>query len=132
VVGWAVALVTAGTGVRAAEGATDVARAIGIGFSVGVTVAAILLALLVRLRDGRHALRGVLRMTVAVGVTALVVGWLGHLAIPSTGSVGAALLQLLAVGVVALGAVGGVALLVDPQSARGLVRLRSRAGLDGG
>jgi hypothetical protein len=71
-------------------------------------------------------------MTVAVSVTALVVGWLGHLAIPSTGSVGAALLQMLAVGVVALGAVGGVALLVDPQSARGLLRLRSRAGLDEG
>lgn len=132
VVGWAVALVAAGTGVRAAEGATEVARAIGIGFSVGVTVAAVLLAVLVRLRDGRRALRGVLRMTVAVSVTALVVGWLGHLAIPSTGSVGAALLQLLGVGVVSLAAVGGVALLVDPQSARGLLRLRSRAGLDEG
>jgi hypothetical protein len=131
-VGWAVALVVAGTGVRAADGATDVARTIGIGFSVGVTVAAVVLAVLVRWRDGRSALRGVLRMTVAAGLAALVVGWLGHLAIPSTGSVGAALLQLVAVGVVSLVAVGGVALVVDPQSARGLVRLRSRAGLDEG
>lgn len=130
VAGWGVAGLVAGVGVRAADGATAVAWAIGIGFSVGVTVAAVVLAVMVRLLDGRSALLGVPVMTVAVSSAALAVGWLGHLAIPTGGSVWTALAQLLAVGVVSLVAVGGAALLVDPQSVRALVRLRTRSSPD--
>jgi putative peptidoglycan lipid II flippase len=129
VVGWTVGIAVAWVAVRSAGDATEVARAIGLGFSAGLVVAASILAGLVAHLDGRAALQRVPLITVVSGVTALVLGWVGHVILQGDDvSVGLALVQSLVVGVVSLAVVGGVALLVDPDSARAVLRVTSRVG----
>jgi putative peptidoglycan lipid II flippase len=119
--GWAVAIVVAWWGVTSAQSGVAVARAIGIGFSVGLVTAAVILAVVVVSLDGRTAMDRVLRVTLTTGVAALVVGLVGD-ALWSTEDVGIglALVQAVLAGVAALTAVGAAALAVDPGTARAL------------
>jgi putative peptidoglycan lipid II flippase len=130
VVGWVVGLLTAAVGVRVAEGATDVARAIGLGFSVGLVVSAVLLAIAVAREDGRDAVARAPLVTVVAGAAAVCVGWVGHVLLVGTeggSSIATAIGQTLVVGVVAAAVVGAAAVVVDPDSARALVRLKARS-----
>jgi putative peptidoglycan lipid II flippase len=130
VVGWAVAIVVAGTAVRSADSSTQVATRIGLGFSAGLIVAACLLAVVVGRLDGRDALRRVPLMALTAGAAALVVGWIGHVLLGDASvSIALALVQCLVVGMVSLVVVGAAALLVDPAAARALTRIRPRLGV---
>ena len=74
VVGWVVGLSIAWIGVRAADDPAGVARAIGLGFSTGLLVAAVILAAVAAHAYGRDALARVPLMTLVAGGAALVVG----------------------------------------------------------
>lgn len=131
VIGWLVGLAVAWLGVRASDGPVDVARSVGIGFSTGLLLAAVLLGVAVVRLDGRHALRRVPTVTAVAVLAGVAVGVVGHwLWSGEDVGIGVALAQAVLAGAVSLAAVGGAALLVDPESARSLWqlrRLRSRA-----
>lgn len=126
VAGWVVGLVVAWVLVREASDAAEVARAIGLGFSVGLVVAAVILVLTIVRVEGSQAVAGVAKLTLGAGLAALVVGWLGHTLLDDSTSIAMALVQTALVGLVSALVVGGVVLLVDPSSARTLLRMRSR------
>lgn len=130
-VGWGLGILAAWLLVLRAEGAPEVARAIGLGFSGGLVVGAGVLLLALRRDAGPSALTGVLRVGLVSGVAALCVGLVGN-ALLSGGSGGSsvwvAVLQVLAAGCAAVVIVGGAAALADPGSVRTLLRVRSRAG----
>ncbi|HEX5016868.1 MAG TPA: lipid II flippase MurJ [Actinomycetes bacterium] len=128
--GWLVGIAVAWAGVRAADDATTVAAAIGIGFSTGLVVAAFALVALVARLEGRRALNHVPLTTLAVCGAALVVGWAGHLVIGEQAdgvTIGVAIAQVVAVGALALLVVGATAFVVDRSSARTLMRMLSRS-----
>lgn len=129
-VGWAIGAAIAGVmAMRVAGDAIGVARAIGIGFSAGLVVAALLVMLAVRRDAGPPALAGVARVSIACSVAALAVGWAGH-AVLGGGSGGSsaavALGQILVAGAVAILVVAGAAALADPTSIRTLLRVRTQ------
>jgi hypothetical protein len=72
-------------------------------------------------------------MTAVVSCAALVVGWVGQILVPddSGAAIWTAVLQVLAIGVVSIVVVGGAAAIVDPSSARSLMRMRARSVGDG-
>ena len=124
-IGWLVGLGVAWAGVRSAQNPVEVARAVGVGFSAGLVVAAVLLAVAVARLDGREALRRVPTVVAVSVVAALVVGVAGHLLWSGEDvSILVALGQSLVAGAVSLGVVAAAALVVDPESARSLLRLR--------
>jgi putative peptidoglycan lipid II flippase len=129
-VGWGLGIALAGFFAMRADGAVDVASAIGGGFSAGLLVGAGLLLLALRRDAGPSALSGALRLGLASGAAALCVGLVGH-ALLSGGSGGSsvwvAIAQVLAAGGVAVLVVGGAAALADPSSVRSLLRVRSPA-----
>jgi peptidoglycan biosynthesis protein MviN/MurJ (putative lipid II flippase) len=136
--GWLCGIASAWFGVRRAADSVEVAEALGLGFSLGLMVGALLLGWAVIALDGREALHGVASLTAVTGLAAAAVGGLGHwLWSGDDVEVVTAVLQSAAAGVVALLVVGGAALLVDPQSARALLRAprtrakATRAGADG-
>jgi putative peptidoglycan lipid II flippase len=122
-VGWTVGIVAAWSGVRSGSDVVGVSRAIGVGFSLGLVVGAVLLAILVVRTDGRASMRGVPSMAATGIAAAALVGVLGHWMWggEDTGVV-IALVQSLLAGALSLAAVGGAALLVDPASARAVLR----------
>ena len=127
VVGWAAGLAVAWAAVRSADDSTEVARGIGVGFSVGLVVAALMLVAIVGKLDGRAALHRVPIITVVAGAAAFAVAWLGNVVLHGEeASVATALLQTLVVGLISLLVVGSCALTVDPASARALLRVTSR------
>ena len=126
VLGWVTGLLVAWVLVREANDAAEVARGIGAGFSAGLVVAALILVITVVRVEGPLAASGVTIMTISTGIAALVVGWLGHAVLDDITSAAVALLQTALVGLVSALVVGGVVLLVDPTSARTLLRMRSR------
>ena len=128
--GWGLGILVAWVLVLRADGALEVARAIGVGFSWGLLVAAGLLLVAIRRDAGPKALDGVLRVALVSSVAALCVGWVGHvlLAGGSEGSsVAIAIVQIVVAGLAAVVIVGGAAALADPSSVRTLLRVRSRA-----
>ncbi|MCZ3387784.1 MAG: virulence factor MviN [Actinomycetia bacterium] len=128
--GWGLGILAAGVLAMGADGAVEVARAIGVGFSGGLLVAAGLLLVALRRDAGASALTGVLRVALVSVVAALCVGWVGHVLLtggPGGPSVAIAILQVLVAGLVAVVVVGGAAALADPSSVRSLLRVRSRA-----
>jgi len=126
VLGWAAGLLVAWVLVRDTSDADEVARAIGLGFSAGLVVAAVVLVVAVVRVEGHLAAAGVALITLSTGLAALVVGWLGHEVLDERTSIAMALLQTALVGLVSALVVGGVVLLVDPSSARTLLHLRPR------
>jgi hypothetical protein len=110
-------------GVTSATGATEVATAIGTGFSVGIAVAALLLLGAIVRQDGPAAMKRVPQVTLVVGLTAVLVGGGLHLWFSSAGGESRifAALQVVVAGAIALLAVGGAATVVDP-GAMGLLR----------
>ena len=125
VLGWLVGIVIAWLGVQSAQSGVEVATAIGVGFSTGLCVAAVIMAVVVARLDGRAAMSRVMTVTLATGVSAVVVGALGQaLWSGEDVGIGLALVQAVAAGATALAVVGGAALLVDPESARALWCLR--------
>ena len=126
VAGWVVGLAGAWALVRETSNAAEVARAIGVGFSVGLAVAAVTLVLVVVRVEGRGAVSGVAMMTVATGAAALAIGWIGHALLGDSASLVTALMQASLVGLASALVIGGVVLIVDPSSARTLVHMRSR------
>ena len=126
--GWVVAVLIAWFGVRSAESGVAVATAIGLGFSVGLFIAAGTLAVVVARLDGRAAMTRVPAVLVVTAGAALIVGWVGHtLWSGEEVGIGRALVQAVLAGVVSLALVGAAALLVDPASARTLWHLRPRS-----
>ena len=128
--GWGLGILAAWVLVIQAEGAPQVARGIGLGFSGGLLVAAGLLLVAIRRDAGPSALTGVLRVALVSSAAALCVGWVGHVLL-SGGSGGSsmavAVVQIFVAGVAAVVVVGGAAALADPTSVRTLLRVRSRA-----
>ena len=128
--GWGAAIAGGAVLVAQAEDAVAVSRAIGGAFSGGLVVGALVLLVAVRRDAGPDALAGVLRVAIASGSAALVVGWVGHRLL-SEGAGGSSIAvaagQTIAAGVVAVVAVAGAAALADPGSVRTLLRVRARA-----
>ena len=134
-VGWAVGIIVAGVAVRSADDAVDVATSIGVGFSIGLVVAALLLSWAVYRTSGPSALTGTVRMAAGAGAAAAVVGWLGYTVVSTSEEVSfwVAVVQIVGIGLVAVVAVGAAAAVVDRAAAQALLRLRSRsqANVDG-
>ncbi|MCZ3385723.1 MAG: virulence factor MviN [Actinomycetia bacterium] len=130
-VGWGLGILVAGVLAVRSDDGVEVARAIGVGFSSGLVVGAAVLLVALRRLAGSQALTGVLRVGVASGLAAVVVGWLGHILLTAGSgetSLGVAVAQTLMAGCVALVIVGGTAALADPGAVRTLLRMRSRSG----
>ncbi len=128
--GWGLGILAAWVLVIQADGALEVARGIGLGFSGGLLVAAGLLLVAIRRDAGPSALTGVLRVALVSSAAALCVGWVGHVLLSGGSggsSVGVAVVQIFVAGVAAVVVVGGAAALADPTSVRTLLRVRSRA-----
>lgn len=128
--GWAVGLGVTALLVRQGTTASEVAVAIGAGLSFGLTVAALVLLVLLHRDAGSAAFDRVGRVFVFTGLAALVVGVGGHRLVRDTTDVGTALLQVVAVGVVAVVVVGGAALVADPFVLRRLLRRDNAARRD--
>jgi putative peptidoglycan lipid II flippase len=128
--GWGLGIVAAWALVLLADGPLEVARAIGLGFSAGLLVAAGLLLVAIRRDAGPSALSGVPRVALVSCLAALGVGWAGHVLLAGE-SAGASLVvpivQVLVAGIVSVVVVGGSAALADPASVRTLLRVRSRS-----
>ncbi|MFL6071428.1 MAG: murein biosynthesis integral membrane protein MurJ, partial [Actinomycetes bacterium] len=111
VVGWVVGLAVAWAAVRSADDTIQVARGIGLGFSAGLIVAALILVAVVAKVDGRAALHRVPVVTLVAGAVALAVAGLGYLVLHGEeASVTLALLQTLVVGLISCFVVGSSAL----------------------
>jgi len=122
--GWVLAAAVPLVTLRSDSGPSRTLVTLGVGSSVGMTAAAVALALLVHRAWGSGALAGAPRSLVAVAV-AVVAGW--GLAVLLTPNAGAGALHALLTGVLA-GAVAAVGYLVvvivgDPDASR-LVRAR--------
>ena len=129
--GWGCGIGGAGFLVARAQGAEQVATAIGAGFSGGLLVGALVLIVALGRFAGRPAFSGVLRIAVAAGVAGLVVSVAGRYWVDDGNtSVATAVLQVVVVGVVALVVVGGAAAFADPGSVRTLLRMRVRSSGD--
>jgi putative peptidoglycan lipid II flippase len=116
--------------VAQAEDAVAVSWAIGGAFSGGLLVGALVLLVAVRRDAGPDALAGVLRVAVASGAAALVVGWVGHRLLSGEAggsSIAVAVGQTVLAGLAAVVGVAGAAALADPGSVRTLLRVRARA-----
>ncbi len=131
--GWGVGIGVAWALSVRAESASEVAAAIGGGFSAGLLLGAgILIAALYR-DAGPAALSGVVRVGAPSVGAAVVVGVVGHLVFgdgQSGSSLTVALAQTIVVGLLAIVVVGGVAALTDPGAIRTLLRMRVRSGSD--
>lgn len=133
--GWGVGIAGGATLVVRADDAVAVSWAIGAAFSAGLVVGALMLLVAVRRDAGPDALAGVLRVALAAGSAALVVGLVGHQLFSGEAggsSITAAVAQTVAAGLVALVAVAGAAALADPGSVRTLLRVRVRGRADDG
>jgi putative peptidoglycan lipid II flippase len=131
--GWVVGVGAAWLLTVRAEGASEVATAIGVGFSGGLLVGATVLLVALYRDAGSGSLSGVVRVGVPSVGAAVVVGVLGQMLFgdgAEGSSLTVALAQTITVGLVALGVVGGVAALADPGAIRTLLRMRVRSGSD--
>jgi putative peptidoglycan lipid II flippase len=128
--GWGVGIAAGALLVAQAEDAVAVSWAIGGAFSGGLLVGALVLLVAVRRDAGPDALAGVLRVAVASGAAALVVGWVGHRLLSGEAggsSIAVAVGQTVLAGLAAVVGVAGAAALADPGSVRTLLRVRARA-----
>ncbi len=131
--GWSVGIGAAWLLTVRADGASEVATAIGAGFSGGLLVGATVLLVALYRDAGPAALSGVVRVGVPSVGAAVVVGVLGQMLFgdgTDGSSLAVALAQTIMVGLVALVVVGGIAALADPGAIRTLLRMRVRSGSD--
>jgi hypothetical protein len=115
-------------GASSAGDVSDLSLAIGIGFSIGLSVAAIVLAAFVGMGGRSAALQGAGRTLAVAVVSGALVGTAGYLLFDDESvSTGVAIVEVLAAGVIALAVVVGAAALVDRGLIRELRELRSGA-----
>jgi murein biosynthesis integral membrane protein MurJ len=126
--GWLVGIVVAWWGASSAGDVGELSLAIGIGFSVGLTVAAIALAAFVGMGGRSAALHGAGRTLLVAVVSGAVVGTVGYLLFDNESvSIVVAIAEVLAAGVIALAVVVGASALVDRDLFHELRHFRSAA-----
>jgi putative peptidoglycan lipid II flippase len=126
--GWLVGIAVAWWGASSAGDVSDLSLAIGIGFSIGLSVAAIVLAAFVGMGGRSAALQGAGRTLAVAVVSGALVGTAGYLLFDDESvSIAVAIVEVLAAGVIALAVVVGAAALVDRGLIHELRNLRSDA-----
>jgi hypothetical protein len=126
--GWLVGIAVAWWGASSAGDVSDLSLAIGIGFSIGLSVAAIVLAAFVGMGGRSAALQGAGRTLAVAVVSGALVGTAGYLLLDDESvSIAVAIVEVLAAGVIALAVVVGAAALVDRGLIHELRNLRSDA-----
>ncbi|MCO5999401.1 murein biosynthesis integral membrane protein MurJ [Actinoallomurus rhizosphaericola] len=125
VTGW-IAVIAAEVALVSAAGRHDAVAALGLGNSIGMTVAGVLLLVMLARVRGRGALQGVVR-AVVTGLAGAAAGYAAGAgvvaAFGSTGTVGSLAVGVLA-ALAAAAAFAAVAFLGDPGDLRGLMRRR--------
>lgn len=129
--GWGFGIGGGGLLVSRAQGAEQVATSIGMGFSLGLVLGAVVMLVALAHYAGRSAFVGVLPVSLAAVASGAVVSTVGRLVLDEANtSVRIAVVQVLVVGIAALVVVGGAAAATDPGSVRTLLRMRVRSAGD--